>query len=125
MPGGRGVPTLIAPRRALSRGERGREGDRGKRSGWGGGCAGGGGREWGAWRPLSYPAGTSAGKSPGKGIEGGGQPTHCPASLGGGGQLTHPICRTGELPSRQGKWSGRGGYGVTREDQAIEDSGTH
>ena len=105
MPGGRGVPTFIAPRRALSRGERGREGDRGKRSGWGGGCAGGGGREWGAWRPLSYPAGTSAGKSPGKGIEGGGQPNTVLPPWEGEDSLLTPSVGLGSC--RPGRASGQ------------------
>lgn len=84
--------------------------------------------EWGVWRPLSDPTGTSAGKAPRKGIKGGRQPTHRPVSLGEGrtAYLTPSICRrTGEPLSGQGKWSGGGGYRVTCEDQATKDSETH
>ena len=61
---------------------------------------GGGSRacgEWGVWRPLSDPTGTSAGKALRKGIEGGRQLTHRPVSLGEGrtAYLTPSVERLG------------------------------
>ena len=59
MPVGRGVPTLIAPRRALSRGEMGREGDRDKSLGWGVlVVAGSGGRGGPSHIPQGPPLGS-------------------------------------------------------------------
>ena len=108
MPVGREVPILIPPGRAA-------RGDRGKRS-----CGGGrwGERstacgEWGVWRPLSDPTGTSAGKALRKSIEGGRQPTHRPVSLG--------ERRTAYLtPSVERLGSRRPGRASGQEEEATE-----